>query len=92
MAIKIAARGPGGGILIAKPVACISEMVKSEHFKAANAVGAAIGRISVGVDRVYAQESRSGRTRSTRRKARRVKLGSEFSRPRRVPLSYGRGR
>jgi N-methylhydantoinase A/oxoprolinase/acetone carboxylase beta subunit len=43
----------GGSILIAKPVAGASEMVKPEHFEAANAVGAAIAQISGEVDRVY---------------------------------------
>jgi N-methylhydantoinase A/oxoprolinase/acetone carboxylase beta subunit len=49
----------GGSILIAKPVAGASEMVKPQHFEAANAVGAAIGQISGEVDRVYSLESRS---------------------------------
>jgi N-methylhydantoinase A/oxoprolinase/acetone carboxylase beta subunit len=49
----------GGSILIASPVAGASEMVKPQHFEAANAVGAAIGQISGEVDRVYALESRS---------------------------------
>jgi N-methylhydantoinase A/oxoprolinase/acetone carboxylase beta subunit len=44
----------GGSILIAKPVAGASEMIKPEHFEAANAVGAAIAQISGEVDRVYA--------------------------------------
>jgi N-methylhydantoinase A/oxoprolinase/acetone carboxylase beta subunit len=48
----------GGSILIAKPVAGASEMVKPEHYEAANAVGAAIGQISGEVDRVYALEGR----------------------------------
>ena len=43
----------GGSILIARPVAGASEMVKPEHFEAANAVGAAIAQISGEVDRVY---------------------------------------
>ena len=43
----------GGSILIAKPVAGASEMVKPLHFEAANAVGAAIAQISGEVDRVY---------------------------------------
>jgi N-methylhydantoinase A/oxoprolinase/acetone carboxylase beta subunit len=51
----------GGSILIAKPVAGASEMVKPQHYEAANAVGAAIGQISGEVDRVYALE---GRTRA----------------------------
>ena len=49
----------GGSILIAKPVAGASEMVKPEHFEAANAVGAAIAQISGEVDRVYALASMS---------------------------------
>jgi N-methylhydantoinase A/oxoprolinase/acetone carboxylase beta subunit len=44
----------GGSVLIAKPVAGASEMVKPNHFEAANAVGAAIAQISGEVDRVYA--------------------------------------
>ncbi|HKG25074.1 MAG TPA: hydantoinase/oxoprolinase family protein [Thermomicrobiales bacterium] len=49
----------GGSVLIAKPVAGASEMVKPDHFEAANAVGAAIGQISGEVDRVYSLEARS---------------------------------
>jgi N-methylhydantoinase A/oxoprolinase/acetone carboxylase beta subunit len=49
----------GGSILIAKPVAGASEMVKPQHYEAANAVGAAIGQISGEVDRVYALEGRT---------------------------------
>jgi N-methylhydantoinase A/oxoprolinase/acetone carboxylase beta subunit len=49
----------GGSILIARPIAGASEMVKPEHFEAANAVGAAIGQISGEVDRVYSLENRS---------------------------------
>jgi N-methylhydantoinase A/oxoprolinase/acetone carboxylase beta subunit len=49
----------GGSILIAKPIAGASEMVKPPHYEAANAVGAAIGQISGEVDRVYALEGRS---------------------------------
>jgi N-methylhydantoinase A/oxoprolinase/acetone carboxylase beta subunit len=44
----------GGSILIARPIAGASEMVKPEHFEAAGAVGAAIAQISGEVDRVYA--------------------------------------
>ena len=44
----------GGSILIAKPIAGASEMVKPDHYEAANAVGAAIAQISGEVDRVYA--------------------------------------
>ena len=43
----------GGSILVAKPLAGASEMVKPPHFEAANAVGAAIAQISGEVDRVY---------------------------------------
>jgi N-methylhydantoinase A/oxoprolinase/acetone carboxylase beta subunit len=43
----------GGSILIARQIAGASEMVKPEHFEAANAVGAAIAQISGEVDRVY---------------------------------------
>jgi N-methylhydantoinase A/oxoprolinase/acetone carboxylase beta subunit len=49
----------GGSILIASPVAGASEMVKPDHFEAANAVGAAIAQISGEVDRVYALASMS---------------------------------
>jgi N-methylhydantoinase A/oxoprolinase/acetone carboxylase beta subunit len=49
----------GGSILIAHQVSGASEMVKPDHFEAANAVGAAIGQISGEVDRVYALEGRS---------------------------------
>jgi N-methylhydantoinase A/oxoprolinase/acetone carboxylase beta subunit len=44
----------GGSILISKPLQGASEMVKPDHFEAANAVGAAIAQISGDVDRVYA--------------------------------------
>ncbi len=44
----------GGSVLVARPVAGASEMVKPEHFEAANAVGAAIAQISGEVDRIYA--------------------------------------
>jgi N-methylhydantoinase A/oxoprolinase/acetone carboxylase beta subunit len=44
----------GGSVLIARPIAGASEMVKPPHFEAANAVGAAIAQISGEVDRVYA--------------------------------------
>jgi N-methylhydantoinase A/oxoprolinase/acetone carboxylase beta subunit len=52
----------GGSILIARPIAGASEMVKPDHYEAANAVGAAIAQISGEVDRVYALE---GRTRES---------------------------
>ncbi len=44
----------GGSILIASPIQGTSQMVKPDHFEAANAVGAAIAQISGEVDRVYA--------------------------------------
>jgi N-methylhydantoinase A/oxoprolinase/acetone carboxylase beta subunit len=43
----------GGSILIHKKLAGASEMIKPDHFEAANAVGAAIAQISGEVDRVY---------------------------------------
>jgi N-methylhydantoinase A/oxoprolinase/acetone carboxylase beta subunit len=43
----------GGSVLISRPIAGASEMVKPPHFEAANAVGAAIAQISGEVDRVY---------------------------------------
>jgi N-methylhydantoinase A/oxoprolinase/acetone carboxylase beta subunit len=49
----------GGSVLIARPVAGASEMVKPDHFEAANAVGAAIAQISGEVDRVYALDALS---------------------------------
>ena len=49
----------GGSVLIAEPLAGASEMVKPEHFEAANAVGAAIAQISGEVDRVYALDGLS---------------------------------
>jgi N-methylhydantoinase A/oxoprolinase/acetone carboxylase beta subunit len=49
----------GGSVLVSRPVEGASEMVKPEHFEAANAVGAAIAQISGEVDKVYALESMS---------------------------------
>jgi N-methylhydantoinase A/oxoprolinase/acetone carboxylase beta subunit len=46
----------GGSVLISRPVAGASEMVKPPHFEAANAVGAAIAQISGEIDRVYSLE------------------------------------
>ncbi len=43
----------GGSILIHSHLAGASEMVKPDHYEAANAVGAAIAQISGEVDRVY---------------------------------------
>jgi N-methylhydantoinase A/oxoprolinase/acetone carboxylase beta subunit len=47
----------GGSILISRPIAGASEMVKPNHFEAANAVGAAIAQISGEVDRVFSLAS-----------------------------------
>ena len=47
----------GGSVLVARPIAGASEMVKPDHFEAANAVGAAIAQISGEVDRVYALDT-----------------------------------
>jgi N-methylhydantoinase A/oxoprolinase/acetone carboxylase beta subunit len=49
----------GGSVLISRTIAGASEMVKPNHFEAANAVGAAIAQISGEVDRVYSLEKRS---------------------------------
>jgi N-methylhydantoinase A/oxoprolinase/acetone carboxylase beta subunit len=49
----------GGSVLISRKVAGASEMVKPNHFEAANAVGAAIAQISGEVDRVYSLEKLS---------------------------------
>lgn len=49
----------GGSVLISRPIAGASEMVKPDHFEAANAVGAAIAQISGEVDRVYAMAGQS---------------------------------
>jgi N-methylhydantoinase A/oxoprolinase/acetone carboxylase beta subunit len=49
----------GGSVLVSHDVAGASEMVKPNHFEAANAVGAAIAQISGEVDRVYSLESMS---------------------------------
>lgn len=47
----------GGSVLVSRPIAGASEMVKPNHFEAANAVGAAIAQISGEVDRVYALDA-----------------------------------
>lgn len=49
----------GGSVLISRPIAGASEMVKPSHFEAANAVGAAIAQISGEVDRVFSLENLS---------------------------------
>lgn len=47
----------GGSVLVTRDVEGASEMVKPDHFEAANAVGAAIAQISGEIDRVYSLES-----------------------------------
>jgi len=42
----------GGGVLVERPIAGVSEVVAPEHAEAANAVGAAIAQISGEVDRI----------------------------------------
>jgi N-methylhydantoinase A/oxoprolinase/acetone carboxylase beta subunit len=49
----------GGSVLVSRAIAGASEMVKPDHFEAANAVGAAIAQISGEVDRVYSLDSLS---------------------------------
>jgi N-methylhydantoinase A/oxoprolinase/acetone carboxylase beta subunit len=49
----------GGSVLVSRPIEGSSEMVKPEHFEAANAVGAAIAQISGEIDRIYSLESLS---------------------------------
>lgn len=49
----------GGSVLIARAIAGASEMVKPDHFEAANAVGAAIAQISGEIDRVFSLENLS---------------------------------
>jgi N-methylhydantoinase A/oxoprolinase/acetone carboxylase beta subunit len=49
----------GGSVLVSRPVEGASEMVKPEHFEAANAVGAAIAQISGEIDKVYSLEGMS---------------------------------
>jgi len=43
----------GGSILIQRPVAGASEVVKPEHFAVANAIGAAIAQIGGETDRIF---------------------------------------
>jgi N-methylhydantoinase A/oxoprolinase/acetone carboxylase beta subunit len=47
----------GGSVLVSRDVEGASEMVKPNHYEAANAVGAAIAQISGEIDRVYALDS-----------------------------------
>lgn len=49
----------GGSILINRPLKGASNVIKPEHFEAANAVGAAIAEISGEVDRVFSLEKLS---------------------------------
>ncbi len=75
----------GGSVLISRPMAGASEMVKPPHFEAANAVGAAIAQISGEVDRVYSLEALDPRAGTRRRQSRsnrqsgRGRRGSEDS-------------
>jgi N-methylhydantoinase A/oxoprolinase/acetone carboxylase beta subunit len=46
----------GGSVLVSRPIEGTSEMVKPDHFEAANAVGAAIAQISGEIDKVYSLE------------------------------------
>lgn len=61
----------GGSVLVARSFAGTSDVVKPEHFEAANAVGAAIAQISGEIDRVYALDalSRSEALDSAKREA-----------------------
>ncbi len=61
----------GGSVLVARDVKGASEMVKPDHFEAANAVGAAIAQISGETDRVYslAQLSRDDALADARQEA-----------------------
>lgn len=47
----------GGGSILVTKVDGVGELIKPEHFEAANAVGAAIAQISGEVDRVFALET-----------------------------------
>ncbi len=49
----------GGSVLIARPLAGASEIVKPEHFAAANAIGAAIAQVGGETDRVFSLEALS---------------------------------
>jgi N-methylhydantoinase A/oxoprolinase/acetone carboxylase beta subunit len=49
----------GGSILINRPLTGASEVVKPDHFEAANAVGAAIAQISGEVDRIFSLDKLS---------------------------------
>jgi N-methylhydantoinase A/oxoprolinase/acetone carboxylase beta subunit len=45
----------GGGSILVREVAGVSELIRPDHFEAANAVGAAIAQISGETDRVFAR-------------------------------------
>lgn len=49
----------GGSVLVTRDVEGASQMVKPDHYEAANAVGAAIAQISGETDRVYSLEAMS---------------------------------
>lgn len=49
----------GGSILIARPIAGASEVVKPAHFAVANAIGAAIAQVGGETDRVFSLEATS---------------------------------
>jgi N-methylhydantoinase A/oxoprolinase/acetone carboxylase beta subunit len=49
----------GGSVLISRQLAGASQIIKPDHFEAANAVGAAIAQISGEVDRVFSLEAMS---------------------------------
>ena len=49
----------GGSILIGRPLAGASEIVKPEHFAAANAIGAAIAQVGGEIDRVFSLDALS---------------------------------
>ncbi len=61
----------GGSLLVARPIRGASEVVRPDHFEAANAVGAAIAQISGEVDRIFSldQVSRDEALTAARREA-----------------------
>lgn len=73
----------GGSVLVSREVKGASEMVKPDHFEAANAVGAAIAQISGETDRVYslAQLSREDALADARQEAtgRAVAAGADLA-------------
>lgn len=46
----------GGAVLIHRPLAGVSDIIRPDHAGVANAVGAAIGQVGVDVDRIFAGE------------------------------------